>query len=459
MEEQYPDVYDFITLRRETYGGFLYNPFLYAEVFLDDKAFRVMELCNGSSTVTEITSRLSSEFDLDSGTSAIIVRQSLEKGNGQFAIHWRSTRRHGATPIEKPKREAPGNSIEFFHQYYSAPNSVIFEVTRECNLSCKHCLVSAGNILSDELTLDEVFRILDQLKEMKAFTVNFGGGEPFMRKDFMDILRYASSKYLGIIISTNGYFIDDTILDQLEDIKAFSVQISVDGLRNTHDRFRGREGSFNKAVTALRKFSDRGYHTTMSTMIMKSNIGEMGSLIDLCIENQISMFKLSSFMPAGRGASNANNHTLTGHEMRELARFMQQQKENHSAQLLIDDKATYPFLLDTSPSPVCGLAPVNEKIGCSAARATINIGPDGTVYPCPFLTRFPAGNLKHEKLSDIWTESPSMKIFRDMNSRDLKGKCRNCSLIPGLCQGGCRAAAYLHSGDIYAEDPFCWISS
>ncbi len=458
MEEHYPDLFDFITLRRETYGGFLYNPFLYSEVFLDDSAFRVMELCNGSSTVDEILSRLSSELTLDDSTAALIVRQSLEKGNGQFAIHWRTTRRPGAKAAEIPEKKTGNTSIDFSPRYYSAPNSVIFEVTRECNLSCKHCLVSAGRILSDELTLEEVFHILDQMKEMKVFMVNFGGGEPFMRKDFMDILRYASSKNLGITISTSGYFIDDAILDQLDMIKAFSVQISVDGLRDTHDRFRGRKGSFDRAVSALKQFSARGYHTTMSTMIMKNNIGEMASLLDLCIDSQVSMFKLSTFMPAGRGARNAANHTISKSRMRELAQFMQQQKEKHADHLLIDDKATYPFLLDIphSHGDSCPV-PVNHKIGCSAARATINISPDGTVYPCPFLTSFPAGNLKREKLSDIWNESPSMSFFRDMNSGDLKGKCRNCPLLPTLCQGGCRAAAYLHWGDIHAEDPFCWM--
>jgi radical SAM protein with 4Fe4S-binding SPASM domain len=309
--------------------------------------------------------------------------------------------------------------------------------------------------MEKELTFEEIKGVIDQLREMKVFSINFGGGEPLLRKDFVDIVKYASDLNFGIILSTNGYLVNDDFLDKLEDLKTFTVQVSVDGLEKTHDKFRGVKGSFNKAVNALKLFAERGYNATMSTMILRDNIDEMKDLCNLAVELGISSMKLSSFMPAGRGDESATKHMLTKEELKDFASHIHQLQEEYKERLYIDDKPTYPFLLSDngSPSKVTGR---KVRIGCSAGRTNLVISPNGMVYACPFLTDMPAGDLRKERLKDIWRGSEILSVFRNMDSSQLKGKCSTCKHIPINCQGGCRAAAWLATGDFYGEDPFCW---
>jgi radical SAM protein with 4Fe4S-binding SPASM domain len=339
--------------------------------------------------------------------------------------------------------------------YYSAPLSVIFELTHKCNLKCGHCLVSAGHGLENELSLNEIKGIIDQLHEMKVFSINFGGGEPLLRDDFVDIVKYASDLNFGIIISTNGYLVNPGLLDQLEELKTFTVQVSVDGLEETHDKFRGVKGSFKRAVDALKLFSEKGYNATMSTMILRENRHEFRELCELAIDMGLAGIKLSSFMPAGRGRDNKSFHRLQGEELQVFASEIAEFKKEFRELLFIDDKPTYSFLLKDNGKAE-STESKNVKISCSAGHSSLVISPQGMVFACPFITDIPAGDLKNQNLKDIWKESEILQVFRNMNSTQLNGKCSTCKHLPAECQGGCRAAALLSSDDFYGEDPFCW---
>ncbi len=457
LKEAIPDLYSYITVRAENFGGFLFNPYLSGEVSLDQREYRVLELCNGRLTAPEISAMISKEFLLDKAKAETFVSEALKKFNGNYAINWRQEKKAGKAvtpiPVKGPLKAVTDNYID----HYSAPLSVIFELTHECNLKCPHCLVSAGKSEENELSTREVKDVLDQLSGMKVFNVNFGGGEPLLRKDILEILTYASDLNLGIIISTNGLLVNDTFLDSIDDLKAFSVQVSVDGLEQTHDNFRGMKGSFKKATEALKAFSVRGYQATMSTMILRGNIGEMRALMDLCVSLGVSSFKLSSYMPAGRGVETSGEHMISKQELKEFARYIGELKEEFREKLFVDDKATYSFVGNTD---ICvepnSMGNHNYRIGCSAARSNLVISPVGEVYACPFFLVRSAGNLRDSKLRLMWDEAEIFKVFRSLNSEELQGNCKNCEHIPYNCQGGCRAAAFLSSGDFYGEDPFCW---
>ena len=452
-----PDIYSFITVRREAFGGFLFNPYMFSEVSLNPIEYRILEATHGNNTVDELSTLVSRDFNVAPESARTIVDEALQRFNSHYAIHWRKEKVQGV-PVEDHSTDVPSQpGSSSFIEYFTAPLSVIFELTHRCNLECPHCLVSAGAPENNELTLDEIKDILDQLKNMKVFTVNFGGGEPLLRKDIFEILQHASDLHMGIVISTNGYLVNEDVIDRLENINAFSVQISVDGLESTHDAFRGKKGSFRKAVDALKAFADRGYFTTMSTMILKDNKDQMEELIQLCQAIGVTSFKLSSFMPAGRGQESSYDYSLTRDELKVFAGQMNEIKERYSDSVYIDDKATYSFLEEIeNDSSDPGDARMAHRIGCSAGRSSLVISPTGEAFPCPFLLSEPAGDLRQMNLSQIWENSDILKVFRHINSSQLKGKCKNCHHIPLYCQGGCRAAAYLVTGDLYGEDPFCW---
>lgn len=458
MEALCPDIFSFITLRKERFGGFCFNPFLLKEISLNPMEMRLAELCNGEKTVGEIISLLAQEGQMSVPRADAWVRTVLQRLNEMYAIHWREEKK---SPASLPHPQDLGESTpvacldEVSGEFYTAPFSVIFELTYRCNLSCQHCLVNAGRAEPNELATVEVLAILDQFKEMKVFTVNFGGGEPLLRPDFYKIMQYASDLNFGIIFSTNGYSVDAHVLDQLSNIKSFALQISVDGLEATHDQFRGIKGSFSKAIWALKEFSDRGYHTTMSTMLLKTNLHEMRPLIDLALSLGVSALKLSTFMPAGRGDRNSEKYALTQAELIQAAELILAEKQKHDGNFYIDNKATYPWLFEKNQRG-SSCSPRSLQIGCSAARTNIVISPTGEVYPCPFLHQFSAGNLRERRLADIWNHAESFSLFRQLNTNQLSGKCSSCEYIPEDCQGGCRAAAFLKTGNFFAEDPFCW---
>lgn len=454
-----PDKYSFITARREKFGGFLFNLYLFNEVPLNEIDIRILELCNGFLSVKDIICIISEEFFLSRKDAEAATINALNNFGRYFAINWRQEKRTGKFKI---KKNIAQNVYKYQDQsygmdYYSAPLSVIFEITQQCNLKCKHCLIDAGAPSENELSFEEIKKIIDQLKEMKVFNINFGGGEPLLREDFFDILEYASKLNIGIVFSTNGFLVNDEVLEKLENIKTFAVQISIDGLEKTHDEFRGVKGSFKRAICALKKFSDKGYYTIMSTMMIKNNINELESLIDLSLSMGVSSFKLSTFMPAGRGSKNINELLLTSSDLESLAVRMLKQKKKCIERMDMDIKGTFPWLIENKPKkPLEGFKERYTRIGCSAGRSSLVISPTGDVYPCPFLRNFSAGNLRGDKLKDIWENSEVLDMFRNLCSDKLKGKCRTCKYLPYYCQGGCRAAAFLQKRDFYAEDPNCW---
>lgn len=458
MNQSIPDMFSYITIRKENFGGFLFNPYLLNEVTLNHQEMRIAELCTSEFTVEDINTIIAQNFQIAQDQAEKIVQAALNRFIQYYAIKWKNEKKKHHTNIDRNGNEliAKSDQQQVSHNnLYSAPLSIIFELTYKCNLACQHCLVDAGGNKSGELSFDEIADILIQLKEMKVFTINFGGGEPLLRHDFFEIMKYASDLNFGIVFSTNGCLIDNSVFDKLADLKTFALQISVDGLESTHDDFRGMQGSYKKAIWALKEFSAKGYHTTMSTMMLKTNLNELNSLIKLCVSLGVSSFKLSTFMPAGRGGRNFDKYLLNSTELKMLAEQMLNEKKKYEGDLYIDNKATYPWLFEKKTT-LSNANVRNINIGCSAARTNIVISPTGEVYPCPFLHELSAGNLREKKLRDIWENSEIFFVFRQLNTNQLKGKCRSCDCIPYQCQGGCRAASFLRTGDFYAEDPYCW---
>ncbi len=455
-----PELYSYIRARRENFGGFLFNPYLFNETTLNKIEMRIIELSNGFLLIKEIIKIISEEFFLSGTKGKDIVFNTFSKLGQYYAIKWRRQRRRGASEFKRNllinKRKEPVQDISNKENYYSAPLSVIWELTYNCNLRCKHCLVSAGIPLQNELSLEEIKKIIGQLAQMKVFSITFSGGEPLLRKDFFEILRYASKLNIGVKFSTNGTLVNDQVIKELDSINVFAVQISIDGIEKTHDTFRGVSGSFKKTIKALKKFVDAGYWIIVSTMMTKHNLNEIKPLLELAISLKAATFKISSFIPTGRGRKNIEELSLSQLEIKNLAKEMIELKNKYKDIIQMDIDGTYSWLFEKSPTNSRIIIGGARRLGCSAGRSQLVISPDGKIFPCPFLQDFIAGDLRKERLKDIWRKSEVFNIFRNIKKEYLKGKCKTCKYTPYFCSGGCRAAAYVKTKDFYAEDPFCW---
>ena len=455
-----PSLFSFIVFRRESTGGFVFNPYLFNEIALDNIGMRIIEHCNGHFSLKEITGIVADEFSLSHDQTERYVYEVFNKFERYCAINWRQQKRKHSESIPDSGYSYPyPKSTDCQARNVGsllAPLSVLWEITCECNLKCKHCLIEAGNREQNEMSLEEVKKTIKQLAAMKVFKITFGGGEPLTRPDFFDILDYASRFHFGIKLTTNGILVDDNLLKRLKDTNVFSVQVSVDGLKQTHNAFRGDKNAFERATTALKTFSDAGYWTLMSTAITRYNVNELEALVDLAVQCGATSFKPSPFVPIGRGKENVEELAITPSEIKNLAKTMLRKKEEYKDVIDMQIDGLFPWLFEPCSAGISNTIEGQSRVGCSAGVSDVVITPLGDILPCPFLRNFVAGNLRENSLKDIWNNSDVFNVFRNLQSNQLGGECKNCEYVPHYCQGGCRAAAYAWSGDLFAPDPHCW---
>ena len=447
-----PTPFSFINFRKENKGGFIFNPYLYAEKWVDDLEYKIIELIDGINSLSDIVSYTSNLIDNNQNDANNIVKNTFQKLISYNAIFFTSEQRplKILTPILN-------NNVDKL-DYYSAPLSVLWDLTYRCNMKCKHCL-NGDPASYKELSLHKINKVLNELKLMKVFSINFSGGEPLVRDDIFKILQIASKQNFGLRLSTNGLLVNHTILERLKDLDVFCLQISLDGFKETHDKFRGVKGAYEKAINTLKIASEMGFYTTMSTMVLKENVDELEGLLDLAESLGVSSFKLNSFMPIGRGEANQDNLNISKTEGKKLSAIFLKKKNEYGDRINMQIDALFPWLSNCNIKEDITVKGIIPSVGvrCSAGHTTLVISPDGTAYSCPYLSGFPIGNILTKSLYDIWHDNSSiLGKFRGLTQKDLMGKCKKCRLVPNFCNGGCRAASIIVNNDFYGEDPFCW---
>jgi radical SAM protein with 4Fe4S-binding SPASM domain len=330
--------------------------------------------------------------------------------------------------------------------------SVGIEVTNTCNLRCKHCYANAGRPLKNELTTDEIKNIIDQLVKMKTIVVALSGGEPLLRKDILEIIKYIKKKGFEIYLNTNGTLITEELAEKIKKCGLSHLEISIDGFKKTHDYIRGK-GSFEKALLAFEICKKYEIEVGILTVMMKINLSEIPNLINFFYKKGASGIGLLRFHPVGRGKKNKHLEITTQERKRIIEKIYRIKAE-------IGD--SFPIKVETPSSILIAMnypKLIEEhkyvfysKRGCPAGTMSMDIRANGDVVPC---SQFPLviGNIRKQSIKDIWENSPVFKLLR--NRENLKGKCGKCK-YKNLC-GGCRAAAYNKFGDFLLSDPGCWL--
>jgi len=449
LETQIPILRSSAVLRAEYFGGYLLNHFLPPEMTLDRIRFQIACMCNGDYTLREIKEHLADELSHSREYIDHLVEETLRRFENNLLLSWENEK------LPKPCdfKHLADMQIEG-RRHLSAPLGLIWELTRACNLKCKHCFSDSGRPGRRELTTEEIKTALDRFADRKVFYINFTGGEPLLRSDLLEILRYASDKKISIDLSTNGFLVSAEMVELLQQTNVFQVQVSLDGIGDSHDNFRGVKGSFQRALDAIQLLRQANFDVAISTSVTKNNIGEVSKLIDLSINAGASVFKTTLFIPTGRGKLSQQKLSLDSDDVRQLALLMAAKEKEVSGRIVLEKDGSYPWLLeeDYTGDPAWMRSP---KVGCAAGTSSLFITADGDVTPCPFLRSMVIGNLLRTDFSEIW-ESGALSVFRILKRDDLKGKCKNCEYLGNQCYGGCRAAALAYNNDLYSEDPLCW---
>lgn len=404
-----------------------------------------------------------------------IVKLALDKGSQSFGVSKEQLVESLKNPLV---RRGISNVLEGIGYYgvqrpqtTAAPFLIVWNFTKQCNLRCKHCYENAGpKPAPDELTTEEAKKAIDEFAEAGVVALSFSGGEPLMRKDFFEVAKYAADKEFYVSVATNGTLITEKIAQKMKDSGVQYAEISLDGFEKTHDEFRGIPGAWRRSVEGIKNCVKVGLDTGVATTATHYNLKEIPKLAEF-VEKDLHArrFIVFNFIPVSRGKE-IISQDLTPKEREELLDFLYSKLIDTNCKL--DTFSTAPQYAVTSFKYAFGPAvpthftnkaametlqgrtkSLTEFIGgCGAGRLYCGMEPNGDIEPCVFIP-IKVGNIREERLVDIWRNSPVLKKIRN---RDAFKGCGECE-YKNIC-GGCRARAYAYFNDLQGPDPGCSIN-
>jgi len=355
-----------------------------------------------------------------------------------------------------PKRNPPGPVV-------------IWNLIRRCNLTCKHCYsISADKDFAGELSTDEVFTVMDDLRAFRVPVLILSGGEPLLRPDIFDIAKRAKQMGFYVGLSTNGTLIDESNIGPIAEAGFNYVGISLDGIRETHDMFRRKEGAFDASLRGVQLCHDAGIKVGVRFTLTQDNAHDLPALLKLVDDEGIDKFYLSHLNYAGRGNKNRGRDaflqtTRTAMNLLFNTVWNNVQRGIEKDFVTGNNDADGVFLLQW----VRQHFPEREEHlrgklaqwgGNSSGVNVANIDNLGNVHPDTMWWNHNLGNVRDRKFSEIWvdTSDPLMAGLKS-SPRPVKGRCAECAYLD-VCGGNTRVRAMQLTGDPWEEDPACYLS-
>ena len=346
---------------------------------------------------------------------------------------------------------------------------VVWNITRRCNLKCVHCYSnSEARFYPGELDWEQMNRVVDDLARFQVPAVLLSGGEPMIHPKFFDLARLIRSKGLRVTVSTNGTLIDQTAADLLKDIGVTYVGISLDGIGETHDKFRGRAGTFDKVVDAFSHCVAAGQKVGLRLTLTKHNIQDLDRILDFIEDQGINRVCFYHLVPSGRGkdvvdVSHLDSRLALDKIMDRTNQWIAQGQPREV--LTVDQPVDGAYMLmrlkDEEPDRFAEVKELLEWNGGGANSSGVGIGnidTQGDVHPDQFWQSLTIGNVKEKPFSEIWTtkDNPILNGLRNRLPL-LNGRCSECA-FKKVCGGGFRVRALHAHGDPWADDPGCYLT-
>ncbi len=359
------------------------------------------------------------------------------------------------TPL-KPVRKPPGPVV-------------IWNLIRRCNLKCKHCYsISADVDFPGELSTEEIYTTMDDLRRFGVPVLILSGGEPLLRPDIFEISARAKSLGFYVGLSSNGALINESNIERIAAIGYNYLGVSLDGIGAVNDAFRGKEGAYDDALNGIRLAQTKGIKVGMRFTATMDNIHQLPDMLELMDKESIDKFYLSHLSYAGRGNKNRQDDAelmMTRAMMDKMLQtayedvleggdkeFVTGNNDADGAYLLLWVKENFPEHHER----------VRAKLVQWGGNATgvnvANIDNVGEVHPDTMWWHYKLGNVMERKFSDIWvdTSDPVMAGLK-RSPRQIKGRCASCVHFD-ICGGNTRVRAMQLTGDPWAEDPACYLA-
>jgi len=346
---------------------------------------------------------------------------------------------------------------------------VVWNMTKRCNLKCVHCYAQAVDPEGvDDISTAQAKVLIDDLSAYGAPVMLFSGGEPLVRKDLVELASYATSKGMRAVISTNGTLITKEKARELKNVGLSYVGISLDGGEEIHDKFRGVPGSFRKAIAGIENCQAEGLKVGLRFTLNKRNAGEVPVLFGLLKDLEIPRICFYHLVYSGRG-SELIKEDLDHAETRAVVDLIMDETRalfddgRPKEVLTVDNHADGPYvyyrLLKEDPkraAEVMELLQMNE--GNSTGRGIGCISWDGKVHADQFWRQHVFGNVLERPFSQIW-DDPEIELLHKLKDKKpyVKGRCAECRFL-NICGGNFRARAEAFYGDVWAQDPACYLT-
>ncbi|MBN2375591.1 MAG: 12,18-didecarboxysiroheme deacetylase [Sedimentisphaerales bacterium] len=363
-------------------------------------------------------------------------------------------------------KELPSHLLQFSEDKKPI---VVWNTTRRCNLRCVHCYSQSADVdYEGELTTKEGLELLDDLGQFGVPVVLFSGGEPLMRRDLLTLIQAAKERGMRAVISTNGTLIDQEKADQFARIGLSYVGVSLDGMRQTNDKFRGKAGAFEKALAGIRCCKKAGVKVGLRFTINKRNVQDIESIFQLLVDEDIPRVCFYHLVYAGRG-SKLREEDLSAAETRQVVDLIiDKTRAMHDAGLkkevlTVDNHADGPYLylrmLREGSSRAQEVMELLKMNGGNSSGVGIGcVSWDGQVHADQFWRDRSFGNVRERKFSEIWMDTGD-ELMRKLKDRKpfLQGRCADCRFLD-VCNGNFRVRAEAVSGNIWAPDAACYLT-
>ena len=331
------------------------------------------------------------------------------------------------------------------------PRYVVWELTLKCDLACRHCGSRAGVPREGELGLDAALGVVQQLAELGTREVAFIGGEAYLHPDWLQIVAAVKAAGIRPTMTTGARAIDAAMARAAAAAGMEAISVSVDGLEATHDRLRAVPGSFRSAIAALGHIRDAGMEPFANTQFNRLNLPEVEGIAAALATAGVRAWQVQITGPMGR-AADREGWLLQPPDMLDLIpRLAAVARAWRAAGRSIDASNNLGYY-----------GPYESALrrafwqGCQAGRFVLGIEANGDVKGCPSLPSAPyvGGNLRRDRLADLWARSAELRFSRDRTEAELWGFCAGC-YYASVCRGGCSWTAHTLLGR-RGNMPYCY---
>ncbi len=334
---------------------------------------------------------------------------------------------------------------------------IAWEVTRSCNLACKHCRAEAHTEpYPGELSTQEAKALIDTFPEVGNPIIIFTGGDPMMRPDVYELVAYAHSKGLPCAFSPNGTLITEKSAQQIKNAGVQRCSISIDGPdAASHDAFRGVPGAFDASMRGIELLKQAGVSFQINTTVTRNNLSSFKEIFSLCERIGAAAWHIFLLVPMGR-ASGLKDQVITAEEYENVLHWLYDFRKTTSMHLKATCAPHY-YRIMRQRAHAEGLHVTPETFGmdaltrgCLGGTGFCFISHVGQVQPCGYL-ELDCGNIRQTPFPEIWKSSEYFRQFRTQSC--YTGKCGICEYHK-VC-GGCRARAWSMDNDHMGPEPLC----